>query len=82
MYKQLWSFYGSSSNYISLQGAFFGHQVGKKSDHGTLGALGGALAGAVMANMASNAVKGHHSGDGSGSSRRRERLERRLDRLR
>ncbi|KAL2847380.1 hypothetical protein BJX68DRAFT_268247 [Aspergillus pseudodeflectus] len=27
-----------------LQGAFIGHKVGKKSDHGTLGAIGGAVA--------------------------------------
>ncbi|KAJ5883925.1 uncharacterized protein N7473_010811 [Penicillium subrubescens] len=62
-------------------GAFVGHQVGKKSDHGTLGAVGGALAGAVMANMASKAIKGSHHGHGSAHDRRRERLERRLDRL-
>ncbi|KAJ5358757.1 uncharacterized protein N7496_011170 [Penicillium cataractarum] len=62
-------------------GAFVGHHVGKKSDHGTLGAVGGALAGAVMANMASKAVKGSHHGHGSAHDRRRERLERRLDRL-
>ncbi|KAJ5983218.1 hypothetical protein N7481_005317 [Penicillium waksmanii] len=62
-------------------GAFLGHKVGKKSDHGTLGAIGGALAGAVVANMASNVVKGHHGGHGSARDRRRERLERKIDRL-
>ncbi|OJJ60000.1 hypothetical protein ASPSYDRAFT_917016 [Aspergillus sydowii CBS 593.65] len=41
-------------------GSYVGHQVGKKSDHGTLGTIGGAVAGAVMANMASNAMKGKH----------------------
>ncbi|KAL2860688.1 uncharacterized protein BJX67DRAFT_368198 [Aspergillus lucknowensis] len=65
-------------------GAFVGHKVGKKSDHGTLGAIGGAVAGAIVANMASNAVKGHHGHGGGLSSlreRKRERLESRLDRL-
>ncbi|KAJ6127909.1 hypothetical protein N7471_009126 [Penicillium samsonianum] len=63
-------------------GAFVGHKVGKKSDHGKLGAVGGALAGAVVANLAENLVKGHRNGHrGSGHDRRRERLERRLDRL-
>ncbi|KAJ5449888.1 uncharacterized protein N7458_006337 [Penicillium daleae] len=62
-------------------GAFVGHHVGKKSDHGTLGTVGGALAGAVLANVASKAVKGSHHGHGSGHDRRRERLERRLDRM-
>ncbi|KAL2824395.1 hypothetical protein BDW59DRAFT_162502 [Aspergillus cavernicola] len=65
-------------------GAFVGHQVGKKSDHGTLGAIGGAVAGAVAANMASNMVKGqngHGHGLGGLRDRRRERLERRLDRF-
>ncbi|KAL3451539.1 hypothetical protein BJX65DRAFT_304130 [Aspergillus insuetus] len=71
-------------------GAFVGHAVGKKSDHGTLGAIGGAVAGAIAANMASNMIKqsnghGHgHGGHGivgSMRERRRERLERRLDRL-
>ncbi|CAI7676473.1 hypothetical protein N7533_006045 [Penicillium manginii] len=62
-------------------GAFVGHKVGKKSDHGTLGTIGGALAGAVVANVASNAIKGHHGGHGSARDRRRERLERKIDRL-
>ncbi|KAL3486800.1 hypothetical protein BJX62DRAFT_241674 [Aspergillus germanicus] len=73
-------------------GAFVGHAVGKKSDHGTLGAIGGAVAGAIAANMASNMLKqnnGHGHGQGHGGhgivgsmrERRRERLERRLDRL-
>ncbi|OKO94465.1 hypothetical protein PENSUB_11732 [Penicillium subrubescens] len=70
-----------NSEFVPGQGAFVGHQVGKKSDHGTLGAVGGALAGAVMANMASKAIKGSHHGHGSAHDRRRERLERRLDRL-
>ncbi|KAJ5372861.1 hypothetical protein N7517_004867 [Penicillium concentricum] len=59
-------------------GAFVGHHVGKKSEHGVLGAIGGAIAGAVLANMTSNAVKGNHHGRGD---RRRERLERKMDRL-
>ncbi|KAL4940218.1 hypothetical protein BDV06DRAFT_197053 [Aspergillus oleicola] len=42
-------------------GAFVGHQVGKKSDHGTLGAIGGALVGAIGANMATNMVKKHNN---------------------
>ncbi|KAL2833154.1 hypothetical protein BJY01DRAFT_253571 [Aspergillus pseudoustus] len=46
-------------------GAFVGHKVGKKSDHGTLGAIGGALAGAVAANLASNMIKGNN-GHGNG----------------
>ncbi|CAI7640703.1 unnamed protein product [Penicillium pancosmium] len=65
-------------------GAFLGHKVGKKTDHGTLGTIGGALAGAVVANMASNVVKGHHGGHGghgSARDRRRERLERKIERL-
>ncbi|KAJ5113196.1 hypothetical protein N7456_001730 [Penicillium angulare] len=61
-------------------GAVVGHHFGKKSDHGTLGTVGGALAGAVLANMAGNAIKGNHGHRGAGG-RRRERLERRLDRL-
>lgn len=73
------------SNFCSLsQGAFLGHKVGKKTDHGTLGTIGGALAGAVVANMASNVVKGHHGGHGGHGSvrdRRRERLERKMERL-
>jgi small subunit ribosomal protein S2 len=70
----------------SVQGAFVGHAVGKKSDHGTLGAIGGAVAGAIAANMASNMMKqnnghgyGGHGIVGSMRERRRERLERRLD---
>ncbi|KAL4960029.1 uncharacterized protein BDV14DRAFT_205141 [Aspergillus stella-maris] len=47
-------------------GAFVGHQVGKKSDHGTLGAIGGALIGAIGANVASNLVK-KHGNEGAGS---------------
>ncbi|KAL3457021.1 hypothetical protein BJX64DRAFT_29121 [Aspergillus heterothallicus] len=50
-------------------GAFVGHKVGKKSDHGTLGAIGGAVAGAVVANLASNMMKkdnGHGNGHGHG----------------
>ncbi|KAL2803119.1 hypothetical protein BJX63DRAFT_437227 [Aspergillus granulosus] len=64
-------------------GAFVGHKVGKESDHGTLGAIGGAVAGAVVANLASNMVKGKsgHGIVGTLRDRRRERLERRLDRL-
>jgi hypothetical protein len=78
-----------------LQGAFIGHKVGKKSDHGTLGAIGGAVAGAIVANLASNMVKGdtgHGQGQGHGHGghgllgslrdRRIDRLERRLDRRR
>ncbi|KAL4789555.1 hypothetical protein BDV19DRAFT_394928 [Aspergillus venezuelensis] len=50
-------------------GAFVSHQVGKKSDHGTLGAIGGAVIGAIGANMASNMVKEHNShGTGDGHS--------------
>ncbi|CEN61082.1 hypothetical protein ASPCAL07748 [Aspergillus calidoustus] len=79
----------------STGGAFIGHRVGKKSDHGTLGAIGGAVAGAIVANLASNMVKGdtkHGQGQGHGHGghgllgslrdRRIDRLERRLDRRR
>ncbi|KAL3481278.1 hypothetical protein BJX99DRAFT_253582 [Aspergillus californicus] len=62
-------------------GAFVGHKIGKKSDHGVLGTVGGAIAGAVVANFASNIVKGHHGRGGGVIQRRKERLERRLDRL-
>ncbi|KAJ6143794.1 hypothetical protein N7471_003247 [Penicillium samsonianum] len=62
-------------------GAFVGHHVGKKSDHGKLGAVGGALAGAVVANLAESLVKGSRHGHGGlVRDRRRERLERKLDR--
>ncbi|KAL5343278.1 hypothetical protein BJX70DRAFT_394276 [Aspergillus crustosus] len=63
-------------------GGFMGHHVGKKSDHGVLGTVGGAVAGAIIANVASNAVKGH-TGHGrmSARDRRRERLENRLGAL-
>ncbi|KAE8419510.1 hypothetical protein BDV36DRAFT_294104 [Aspergillus pseudocaelatus] len=40
-------------------GAFVGHEVGKKSEHGILGTIGGAIAGAIAANIASHAVKDH-----------------------
>ncbi|KAL2786962.1 hypothetical protein BJX66DRAFT_341650 [Aspergillus keveii] len=74
-------------------GAFIGHKVGKKSDHGTLGAIGGAVAGAIVANVASNMIKGdsgHGQGHGRGGhgivgslrNRRIDRLESRLDRRR
>ncbi|KAK2755543.1 hypothetical protein FQN54_006483 [Arachnomyces sp. PD_36] len=63
-------------------GAVVGHHFGKKSDHGTLGAVGGAVAGAALANIAESVVKGNRHGHGSSArDRRRERLERRLDRL-
>ncbi|KAK6811501.1 hypothetical protein RU639_012693 [Aspergillus parasiticus] len=46
-------------------GAFVGHEVGKKSDHGVLGTIGGAIAGAFAANLASNAVKNHGNDHGN-----------------
>ncbi|GMG02027.1 unnamed protein product [Aspergillus oryzae var. brunneus] len=47
------------------QGAFVGHEDGKKSDHGVLGTIGGAIAGAFAANLASNAVKNHGNDHGN-----------------
>ncbi|KAB8199957.1 hypothetical protein BDV34DRAFT_230753 [Aspergillus parasiticus] len=38
-------------------GAFVGHEVGKKSDHGVLGTIGGAIAGAFAANLATTRLQ-------------------------
>lgn len=58
-----------------LAGCCYRHKVGKKSDYGTLGAVGGALAEAALANIISEGMKERHHGHGSAQNRCREGLE-------